>query len=237
MPHEFKIEREVVLPVSPDEVFAAVTTGTAAWMFPTGGRDDIDGTSPEAGPVVTWNPPSEFAVRVEDDGWFNALEYVIEARDGGTAAIRYVHSGIFVDDWDNQYDGASKHTDFYLHSLGQYLRYFSGRPVTYVSVAGPVASGTPDAMSALHRAIGLGEGAVVGDSVKFDLPGAGSIDAVVDYVNPYFLGLRGDDALYRFYGRNHFGGTVDAAHHIFADGVDEAATQQAWQTWLDAVYA
>jgi hypothetical protein len=36
----------------------------------------------------------------------------------------YVHSGIFADSSDQQYDGASRHTDFYPHTLGPYLQPF-----------------------------------------------------------------------------------------------------------------
>jgi hypothetical protein len=64
------------------------------------------------------------------DGTFNALDYAIEARDGGTAHLRYVH--IRADEWEDQYDAIDGHTDFYLHTLGQYLDHFSGRQVTYV---------------------------------------------------------------------------------------------------------
>ena len=235
MAHEFKIEREVVLPATPEQVFAAVTTGTAGWLFPT--PPIVDGDAPEGSTITAWDPPNHVAVRTDGpDGWFNALENIIESRDGGTASVRYVHSGIFVDDWDNQYDGAAKHTDFYLHSLGQYLRYFDGKPVTYVAVEGPTASGAPDAIAILTKALGLSEAAAVGDSVRIELPGQAPIEAEVDYINPYFVGLRGDKALYRFYGRNHFGGTVDAAHHYFSD-IDPEPAENAWQSWLDGVYA
>ena len=66
------------------------------------------------------------------DGTFNALDYTIEAREGGTAHLRYVHSGILSDEWEDQYDAIGGHTDFYLHTLGQYLEHFNGREVTYV---------------------------------------------------------------------------------------------------------
>ena len=71
------------------------------------------------------------------DGWFNQLEHVLEPLDGGRARLHYVHSGIFADNWDEQYDGASKHTEFYLHTLGQYLKYFDGRPVVFTDIQGP----------------------------------------------------------------------------------------------------
>ena len=74
------------------------------------------------------------------DGWFNQLEHVLEPLDGGRARLHYVHSGIFAENWDQQYDGASKHTEFYLHTLGQYLQYFDGKPVVFTDIQAPPAS-------------------------------------------------------------------------------------------------
>jgi hypothetical protein len=59
---------------------------------------------------------------------------------------------------------------------------------------------------------------------------------VIDYLSPQFVGLRGEGALYRFYGRDAFGGTVDAAHHLFDEKADPAEAAAAWQAWLDGVF-
>src|SRR5437763_16223276 len=96
------------------------------------------------------------------DGTFNALDYAIEARDGGTAHLRYVHSGILSDGWEDQYDAIGAHTDFYLHTLGQYLEHFNGRPVTYIGqpsagIEGPESAGKPDSMDVLRAALGVSE--------------------------------------------------------------------------------
>ncbi|HJQ47185.1 MAG TPA: SRPBCC domain-containing protein [Amycolatopsis sp.] len=228
MGRQFEIKREVVLPATPEQVFAAVTTGTANWMFPT----------PEPTPgdpgVTAWEPPRHVAVRQESGDWFNALEFVIEAREGGTATLRYVHSGVFTDDWDTQYDGASKHTDFYHHTLAQYLQYFPGRNAVYVATTGPAASSTPDGVEKVKQALGISQ---AGQAVRLDVPGLDPDDAVVDYLNPYFVGLRTDDALHRVFGRNHFGATVDTTHHLFGSHVDGDKTAQAWQNWLNGVFA
>ena len=228
MGKQFEIEREVVLPATPEQVFAAVTTGTANWMFPT----------PEPAPgdpaVKVWEPPHHVLLRQESDDWFNALEFIIEAREGGTATLRYVHSGVFTDDWDTQYDGASKHTDFYHHTLAQYLRYFPGRAAVYVGTSGPAASSTPDGVEKVKQALGVSQ---EGQTVRLDVPGLDPADAVVDYLNPYFIGLRTDDALHRVFGRNHFGATVDTTHHLFDQNVDKNKTEQAWQSWLNGVFA
>ncbi|MTD56323.1 SRPBCC domain-containing protein [Amycolatopsis pithecellobii] len=229
MSKEFSIEREVVLPATPEEVFAAVTTGTANWMFPTPAPD------PGSPIVRNWEPPTRFTVRQDgEDGWFNALDFLIEARDGGTAALRYVHSGIFTDDWDNQYDGAAKHTDFYHHTLGEYLRYFGGKSAVYAEVSGPPASAYPSAMEAVRKSLGV---SAVGDTVQLELPGLAPAEAVVDYLNPYFLGLRTENALYRVFGRNNFGGTVDISAHLFGEDADKERTEQALGAYLNGVFA
>jgi hypothetical protein len=164
---------------------------------------------PEGFPATTWDPPHRLVIRMESpDGTFNALDYAIEARAGGTAHLRYVHSGILADGWEDQYDAIGAHTDFYLHTLGQYLEHFNGRPVTYVGqpsagIEGPASAGTPDAMDTLRAALGLSPDAGVGDEVHASLGDAGTLDGVIDYSTPEFLGVRTAEALYRFFGRNH----------------------------------
>jgi hypothetical protein len=229
MGKEFEIRREVELPATPEEVWEAVATGpgTASWLFPE-----------EPGPndIVESDRPYRYAVRTEGEGgFFNALEFVIEAREGGTAVLRYVHSGVFEEEgWDDQYDAVASHTDFYLHTLGQYLEHFSPKTATYVGggpggIDGPEASMTPDAFEKLKSALGA---ASEGDRVTVP-NGAG--DGVVDLVNDKFLGVRTGDALYRFFGRNAFGGPVGMSIHHFGD-VDVDAATRAWSDWLESVY-
>jgi uncharacterized protein YndB with AHSA1/START domain len=231
----FEIERAVMLPASPEQVFAAVTTGTAGWMFPTELSPAVGGTGPDDPTVRSWEPPHEFRVRLDgEDGWFNALEYVIEARDGGTSVLRYVHSGVFTDDWDDQYDGARLHTDFYLHTLGQYLAHFAGRPTTYVQASGPVAATAPDAFARLRAH--LGEPAL-GDEVRLEVPDLEPVTTAVDWANENFLGLRGPGGLYRFFGRNAWGAPVGMSLHLFDSAVDPDKAGAACARWLGDLYA
>jgi uncharacterized protein YndB with AHSA1/START domain len=238
MSREFEITREVDLPAAPDDVWTAITADTAAWQFPIG-----EAPTGEGGPIRTWDPPNRLTIRMESpDGTFNALDYAIEARDGGTAHLRYVHSGILADEWEDQYDAIGGHTDFYLHTLGQYLEHFNGRQVTYVGqpsagIEGPESAGTPDAMETLRAALGVSPGAGVGDEVHASLGNAGSLDGVIDYSTPEFLGVRTDDGLYRFFGRNFYNGVVGMSAHLFVDGVDATAREAELKAWLDGVYA
>lgn len=243
MTREFEVAREIDLPCAPDDVWVAITNATAAWMFPTGMDIAPGETPPEGAPITTWDPPHRLIVRTESpDGSFNSLDYAIEARAGGTAHLRYVHSGILADEWADQYDAIGPHTDFYLHTLGQYLGHFNGRAVTYVGrpsfgINGPEAAGASDARTVLLAALGLSPEAAVGDPVHASLGDAGPIDGVIDYATAPFLGVRTGDGLYRFFGRNAFGSVVGMSAHLFVPGVDAAQREADLQAWLNAVYA
>jgi len=243
MSREFEVAREIDLPAAPDDVWTAITADPAAWMFPTGMEVAAGAAPAEGAPVTTWDPPRRLVIRMESpDGTFNALDYAIEARDGGSAHLRYVHSGILADGWEDQYDAIGAHTDFYLHTLGQYLEHFNGRPVTYVGqpssgIEGPQSAGGADAMDTLRAALGIGDGAAVGDTVHAEMGGAGSLDGVIDYLTAQFIGVRTDDGLFRFFGRNAFGGVVGLSAHMFRDDVDAARAEAALKAWLDSVYA
>ena len=242
MSREFEVTREIDLPAAPEDVWTAITAAKAAWMFPSSAEIPAGDAPPEGGPVTTWDPPSRLVIRMEaPDGTFNALDYAIEAREGGTAHLRYVHSGILADGWEDQYDAIGGHTDFYLHTLGQYLEHFNGREVTYVGqpssgIDGPQSAGGADAMDTLRAALGIGDGAAVGDPVHAELGGAGSLDGVIDYLTPEFIGVRDDDGLWRFFGRNHYGHVVGMSAHIFRDDVDAAQSEAVLKAWLDSLY-
>jgi uncharacterized protein YndB with AHSA1/START domain len=238
---EFRIEREVELPGAPDAVFQAVATGegNASWLFPAEIAPGEGGETSDGGKVIAWDPPHRFSVRAEGpDGWYNELDFRIEARGDG-AILRYVHSSVIDEaDWDDQYDAADGHTDFYLHTLGQYLEHFSPRTATYVGggpggLSGPEASMTPDAFVKLQSALGIPDGAAVGDRVRL---AHDQVDGVIDYRTEHFLGVRTGDALYRFFGRNAFGGPVGMSIHHFAASVDAEQVGAGWTEWMRSVY-
>lgn len=232
MSKEFKCEREIQLPTSPEQVWAAIATteGLAGWLFPM--------PIPALGEgAVIWDPPLHFAVRMERGEWFNALEYKIEG-SRSSSTLRYVHHGIFMDNWDTQYDAVQQHTDFYLHTLGQYLEFFPGQIANFVGdvpggIQGPVRSADADGFDQLRRALGIDPGVEVDTSVVMQRPGDGSIEGVVDYATPNFLGVRTSSALYRFFGRNAFGQPVGMAIHQFGESVDSDSSASLWQGWME----
>ena len=224
----FEIVYDTELPGTPERVWEAVTTGTPAWMFPTDQWPD----------VKTVNEyPTHLVSRMDGpDGWFNQLEHVLEPLDGGRARLHYVHSGIFADNWDEQYDGASRHTEFYLHTLGQYLEHFDGKPVVFTDIQAPAASQAPDGFARLRAALGV-DSAGQGTHVDVELDGVGRLSAYVDFSNEHFLGLRTSSAMYRFFGRNAWGAPVGMTVHDFSGAGDSDATAKAWSGFLDKAYA
>ena len=75
------------------------------------------------------------------DGSVHAFEYLIEARDGGKAILRFVHSGVMGDDWNDEYQSiTSGGWDMYLYTLAQYHRHFAGLPAVYIEAEGPASS-------------------------------------------------------------------------------------------------
>jgi uncharacterized protein YndB with AHSA1/START domain len=246
MPERFQIVREFDVDASPREVWDAITSGTAGWLWPMEYEPEEGGAAPFGGTVTAWDPPHRLTARTENvEGMsqqsLNQLDHLIEPIEGGGCRVRYVHSGIFVDDWANQYDGADKHTDFYLHTLREYLKHFTGRRAAFATADGPASAGAPEALETAARALGLAPEAAAGDTVTVTLPGAGAPStAVLDHRDAYFIGLRTRDEMCRVFGRNHFGATVGLSVHGFAPGADLDATSarlaKAAEDWLAAVY-
>jgi uncharacterized protein YndB with AHSA1/START domain len=232
---QFAIERELKFPAPPEDYWDAITNGNAGWLWPMPAPEpQVGGEVAGLGTVRAWEPPNHLVLRHDGpDGWFNQLEHVIEARGGGTTWVRYVHSGVFVDDWDNQYDGADQHTDFYLHTLVQYVRFYTRRRATWVNVDAPAASRAAG-FETLRRAAGL-DGAKPGDRVTLAFPGL-ALDAAVDYVAPHFLGLHTADAMYRVFGRDAFGAPVAVVAHLFGPDADATSVENALRAWLARIF-
>jgi uncharacterized protein YndB with AHSA1/START domain len=237
VPENFEIRKEVVLEATPEQVWQAITTpeGLAGWSPPPH-------KLPE-GAVVNREPPRRLAVRTPEqpNGAFHAFEYIIEARDGGTTVLRFVHSGFLGNDWDAEYsyEQLTGHGwDMYLHTLAQYLKYFPGRPATYIGALAPPTAAATEAWPVLEKGLGLTGPAKPGERVRLTPEGLPPIEGVVDYAEPgmSFLAVRTRDGLYRFHDLSIMDMPIAVGHHIFAD-IDREAAERAWKSWLDRLFA
>ncbi|MGI9097792.1 MAG: SRPBCC domain-containing protein [Solirubrobacteraceae bacterium] len=239
MGKEFEVQWEGELPATPQEVWEAFTVHTDGWLWKIEYEPRIGGAehglTSAGGTVTAWDPPRHFTTRAGDGDGFNELDYVLEPRGAGTH-LRYGHRHVIAEDYERQLDACRQHTAFYYHSLGEYVRHFSGRQPAYVAAEAPEAS-AQGGFAALLRALGVAADVTAGDRVRLAPAGLEPIEGVVDYATHPFLGVRSADALYRFYGRDAWGWPVGVAHHLFADGADAAASERAWSAWLDGVFA
>ncbi|MDN3357925.1 SRPBCC domain-containing protein [Actinomadura sp. DC4] len=206
MAERFEVTWEGALPASPQAVWDAFTAHTTGWLWEIayeprlGGAEQ--GLSGGGGTVTAWEPHRHFTTAAS--GGFNELDYVLEPQGPGTY-LRFRHRGEFGEDYDLNLDACRRHTAFYYHSLGEYLRHFAGQDAAYTTFD------VPCGFAELRRALGVAGGVKVGDRVR-----SGPVDGVVDYVTDTFLGVRGASALYRFYGRDRWGWPVGVGVHEFS---------------------
>jgi hypothetical protein len=237
MGRDFDIRREIELPASPAQVWEALTTrrGLAGWLWD---QEVI----PEGPTSAVWDPPRHLRIElpVAEDGATQAFEYVIEGREGAGAVLRFVHSGFLGDSWEGDFDFqdvTGSGWDMYLHTLAEYLGHFRDRDVTYIEADAPPVSAEKSGWPVLLAGLGVKNAATVGDPVHVTVDGLPPIEGVVDYAGASFLGVRTDDALYRFHGRAAIGMPIAVGHHLFAEDVDAERARGAWRSWLARTFA
>ncbi|MGW4485197.1 SRPBCC family protein [Amycolatopsis sp. NPDC004368] len=249
MSNEFEVAKQVELPASPEAVWDAVATGPGidSWFM---GKHEVDagaqrirftmGEFTSEAEITTWDPPHRFAYRgaAAPDGSFDAFEFLVEAAEGGTSVLRFIHHGFTAQDWGEEYhESFGRGWDMYLHTLGQLLEHFPGRRARYVIASGPESSAKPEAWAKLVRALGLPESPQAGQPVRFTADGIGPVEGVLDYSTPHYAGIRTQDALYRFHERSTLGMPIALGHHLFAAGADVEQETKAWQAWLEHALA
>ncbi len=252
MAHEFEVSEQIELEATPEQVWEAIATGPGvdSWLMGRntiqpglGGhtRMDMGGWGIES-TITAWDPPKHFAFKGDPgpDGGFHAFEYLVEAREGGSTTLRFVHSGfIGGDDWETEYDALRKGDPVYLHKLAQYLKYFPGRVAAPIGAYGGQVADKDRAWQLIRAGLGLSGPVAVGEQVHLTPAGLPPIDGVVDFLSEDFLGVRSDDALYRFI--HGFQGSVVVGHHIFGAPGQPAPeikeTEQAWQAWTAGLVA
>lgn len=217
MATEFQITREIDVRATPEQLWEAVTTGNAGWLWPMELEPREGGAAAHGAVVEAWDPPRLLRVAAEDRSY--ALEERIERVDAARTRVAYTHSGVLPAGSESQLEPIELHNEFYLDALRRYAENFSGLPAAYAAVdAGPEGADA-GALDRAARALGLAADAEVGDALALTLGEAGAPErAVLDYANGFFLGVRTPEAMYRLFGRNRFGGTLGLAVHDFAPG-------------------
>jgi uncharacterized protein YndB with AHSA1/START domain len=245
MAHPFEVSGELIVNATPEQVWEAFATGAAMdgwWMGENeleprlGGalRTTLPGFTMES-TVTTWEPPHRFATTSPEasDGRLMTFAFEIEGRAGGTTTLRFVHSGFLPgDDWEQEYDALKVGDPAYVAKLVEYIEHFRGRTAVPISLWGPQVS-RERAWAAYTSALGVSAEPVLGEPAHFRAEGLPDLDGEIDYVSPDFIGLRTADGMFRFINGM---GTVAIGHHLYQP-VDRAATERAWQAWIDRTFA
>jgi len=213
-------------------VWQAIATGPGidSWFM---GRNEVDGQTVRTAfndyspshTISAWEPGQRFAYGSQhDDGRAIAYEFLIEGRDRGSTVLRVATSGFLPgDDWADEFEAMGNGNALFFHTLATYLNHFAGRVATPVTAFGPMITDWPHTRAKLMTAIGRH-----GDRVRFAPAGLPTVDGVVYFENDDTIGIRTDDAIYRFL--RGFRGPVMACHQLFSS-TDET-TEQAWLAWL-----
>jgi uncharacterized protein YndB with AHSA1/START domain len=139
MSNERRIELDIEVPGTPEEVWRAVATGPgiSSWYVPHVVEERQDGHAsasfgdgPEmqiSGRVAAWEPPHRVVFdNGESDGY--AFEWLVEAKDSSTCIVRLINSGFGSgEEWDAQYDGMSQGWLLFLRNLHLHLTHFAGQ--------------------------------------------------------------------------------------------------------------
>lgn len=187
MTAERRIETEVEVPGTPEEVWEAIATGpgVTAWFVPTEIDPRVGGTYAqdhgagfeEAGMITDLEPQRRLRYEAPpfhpdgDEAGARPLatEYLAEARGGGTCVVRVVTSGMGDgDEWDAAVESFTTGWRRALVDLRVYLERFPGARAATILAGGPAAPGTSAdaAWEQLADALGLPARPEVGERVR-----------------------------------------------------------------------
>jgi uncharacterized protein YndB with AHSA1/START domain len=239
MPREFETTNEITVDATPDQVWDAIATGPGvdAWFMGRTAiepkqtvRTEFDGGFTLRYAVTDWDPGRKLAYRSEpaENGEFHAWEFLVEGRAGSATVVRVVHSGALAN-WDDEYDAMREGDAMYIGKLAAYVSHFAGATGDSVQFQLEQPGSREEVMARVRQRLGLADGVAEGDRVRATPEGVEPLDAVVDYVTPFALGLRTDDGLTRFL---HAMGMVVVEEHRYAGGAPRD-----WQAWLEGVAA
>jgi uncharacterized protein YndB with AHSA1/START domain len=252
----YRMEVDLVVPGSPADVWKAITTaeGNSSWMMPTSGTAEVGGQLTfHMGPDVDSNaritavePERRF---VYEEDWADlatqpdanvtplVTEFLIEARSGGTCAVKIVTSAFGVGaDWENEFfHDMSAGWAPMLDNLRVYLTHFPGQTATsmWVTAAFPVSQ--TEAIDAAREAFGFAQ---VGDTFHArDAKGRVERSGERHFFLQFDAPIPGYASFWSH--PQEQGAGVAMQSYLFSP--DAAAyverEQPAWQAWLEEVAA
>jgi uncharacterized protein YndB with AHSA1/START domain len=255
VPHRFEVELEV--PGTPEQVWRAIATaeGITSWMMPA----EIDA---RPGGAVTFHmgPGADSHGRVTavepgrrlayEEDWASLVgqagadvsplvtEFLVEARSGGTCAVRVVTSafgtgaGWEKEFWDQMGTGWAPMLD----NLRLYLTHYPDQHATSLFAAAAFPGTAPEeAIAAVRRA-------AAADAVGGEVTARGVRGRLERSIERHFL-LHLDEpvpGLLSFYSFAGDGaGTVHLQGYLFSDAAPGYVEreQPGWQAWLDGIAA
>jgi uncharacterized protein YndB with AHSA1/START domain len=248
------VEAEVIVPGTPEEVWRAIATGPgiSAWFVPSTVEERAGGAAVanfgpgmvSEGKITEWEPPRRYVVETSELGPNDpavASEWIVEARGGGTCAVRIVHRWFSSsDDWDNQFEGHEQGWQSFFRILRLYLANFSGQPSASFQIMGMAPEPKETAWAALTEKLGIA-GAQVGKRVQTAASAprmAGFVERVGEAAYPEELLLRLDEPAP---GIAHLfampmGGQIFLSMRLYLFGkrpADAASqSEQEWQAWI-----
>ena len=240
MGKDFTFDETIEVPASVEQVWDAIATGPGidSWFM---GNNEVEGSTavrqgfgeyqPDM-PVTAWEPPNRlrYTTPTELDGRFVAFEFLVQGRDSGSTVLRVVNTGFLPgDDWAEEFEAMTMGTALFWSTLSEYLNHFAGRFATPLTVFGPAIDDWAQAWDSLGKAMNLSGRPATGDHVKFEVDGVGPVEGVAYLVNDHIIGIRTDQAFYRFL--KGFRGPLLGSHICFTD-IDPEAADQAWRTWF-----
>jgi uncharacterized protein YndB with AHSA1/START domain len=198
------IDLSVEVPGTPEQVWEAIATGPGitSWFVPhtvdgrAGGTVTMDfgaGYGVATARVAGWEPPHRLVLEGEGEHAL-AYEWLVEARSGGTCAVRLVTSGFGTgDDWDAQYDGLSTGWRLFLENLRLHRQRFPGQAARSVIPTQVLPGGPDDAFARVCAELGIPADLEAGDAFGTAGSGVPSLSGTVDRalrlerVNAYLL--------------------------------------------------
>ncbi len=251
MAHERRIELEVEVPGTPEQVWRAIATGpgisswyvphvvdereggaATAWFGP-GGELQVDGR------VAAWEPPHRVVFASADGGEGLAFEWLVEACDGASCVVRLVTSGFGSgEDWDEQYDGMAEGWQLFLLNLRLHMEHFVGLTATPMLPGARWPGPRSAAWTVLCEALGVPSAPAVGQRVAVQATDAPALAGRVVDVDTWRLALLVDQPApgTAFIAAEHHGDQAGVAVWSYLYGPDAAVfaarDEPRWQAWL-----